>query len=752
MVNFILTACFYILFAITPLIFWADNKELFEYNKMMFVYLLATIIGGFWLIKIIKLRKLIYKRTPLEIPILLFLGANILATIFSIDPHTSIWGYYTRSNGGLLSIISYTLLYFALVSNFSYSSVINFLKAGFFSGVMVSLYAIPEHFGLSPSCVILSLENYPTYPLQFNADCWVQNVQARVFATLGQPNWLAAYLAMLIFPGIYFLLNSKSLLEKLVYYFSLISLYMAFTFTYSRGGTLGLLAGIGVFVVGLFFINFKEKKNIFSLQIKLLLLVLVSFLIVNLRFDSAFIRFALFPEPSSPTTTNSSAVTTPGVTQLENGGNESGQIRLIVWKGATDIFRAYPIFGSGVETFAYSYYQYRPKEHNLTAEWDFLYNKAHNEYLNYLANTGIVGFVAYVLLILTFIMWSVKQIFNLSFSEKSFAHFKFLFFNQISNSSNLAENQKLLVVAMLASYTSYLVQNVFGFSIVMIAVFFYLFPAIIFVATENAKQSDFSNGFIGKVLAHLRLSLGRRFMLLPFKALSKLKFNILVIVVIFILTFSYVLTIGRLWVADTHFATGTSFADSGNPGQAYNELSEAVYLNPSEPLYHTEIGNAASGASLALLEKDATLSAQLKDQALLHTERALEISPNNLSIWRIVIQTYYQISFLDESYNKKTIEAFDKAISLAPTDAGVRFNKSKILWSLNMPDEAIKTLIEAIELKPNYREAHNTLGEYYFETQEYKKAIDEYTISLQILPDPVIVEKIEETKKKLEDG
>src|SRR5581483_2891044 len=36
----------------------------------------------------------------------------------SLDQHVSIWGYYSRFNGGLLSTISYIALYYALVSNF----------------------------------------------------------------------------------------------------------------------------------------------------------------------------------------------------------------------------------------------------------------------------------------------------------------------------------------------------------------------------------------------------------------------------------------------------------------------------------------------------------------------------------------------------------------------------------------------------------------------------------------------------------
>ncbi|MBP7832915.1 MAG: hypothetical protein KA035_04060, partial [Candidatus Levybacteria bacterium] len=58
-----------------------------------------------------------FKRTPLDIPIALFLLSQILSTTFSMDPYVSFWGYYTRFNGGLLSLISYIFLYYAFAAN-----------------------------------------------------------------------------------------------------------------------------------------------------------------------------------------------------------------------------------------------------------------------------------------------------------------------------------------------------------------------------------------------------------------------------------------------------------------------------------------------------------------------------------------------------------------------------------------------------------------------------------------------------------
>src|SRR5579862_2968720 len=102
MAKRVLIFCFYLLFFLTPLIFLPSNYELFEYNKMLFVYLMSIIILGFTLIRCIQEKRWLFIETPLDIPIALFLLSQVISTFLSIDPHTSVWGYYSRSNGGLL--------------------------------------------------------------------------------------------------------------------------------------------------------------------------------------------------------------------------------------------------------------------------------------------------------------------------------------------------------------------------------------------------------------------------------------------------------------------------------------------------------------------------------------------------------------------------------------------------------------------------------------------------------------------------
>jgi putative inorganic carbon (hco3(-)) transporter len=751
MLSKIIYYSFAVLLFFTPFVWHRANFELFEYNKMMLVYGLTTIITTSWILKMITLRSLILKKTPLDLPLMFFLLANILSTIFSIDQHTSIWGYYSRSNGGLLSIISYTLLFYAFVSNIDKDQTIKLLKTAILGGVLIALYGIWEHFGVSMSCFILLQE--------LTDSCWVQDVQARVFATLGQPNWLAAYLEMLIFPCIYFAMTATSKLSTLRYIIYSILLYLAFTFTYSRGGMLGFVGGLAVLLTVLILLPtvFKtdRKKSIFSLSYitqrlkllpnkKILASIILLFIIINLSFGSALTRFQLFSNFAPPARP---ALLSNG-TQLENGGTESGRIRLIVWKGAVEIFKHYPIFGSGVETFAYSYYNFRPLEHNLVSEWDFLYNKAHNEYLNYLATTGIVGFISYLALIGTFIYWSVKTII-LKFNSKT------------KKDPDLNIYSLILVACLLASYTAYLIQNFFGFSVVIIALFFFIFPAIAFTTTESVQNLSFKdlrkNLLIQRIISfrknitnsrarqyifQISLSLIYAVLIFIFNINFWLTWQLFLLLLVFsfnteqldrllskkytlflvaFMGFFVLLTLSKLWLADTKFAEGENDNTSGNPGAAFNELTDAVKLNKNEPFYRSEIGYAAAASSNSLKDIDATLSAELKDQAIYQTVKALTISPRNVSYWKTAFRTYLQLSDVDPKFNQITIDTIDQALKLAPTDPKLQYQKGLILYQIDRLEEAQQSLEKTLLLKNNYREAYITLAQVLFKLADMKK-------------------------------
>ena len=436
----IIEICFYLLFILVPLAVAPWNFELFEFNKMLVVYALTAIITGAWLIKMVRQRQIIFRRTFWDIPLIIFFLSQVISFLFSIDKHTSFWGYYGRFNGGLLSVICYLLLYWAFVSNLNYKITNYALRISLVTAAIISIYGILEHFGHSVSCLL--------FEGKFGVGCWVQDVQRRVFATLGQPNWLAAYLVALI-PLIWAF--------SLIHYSLFIILFSCLLFTQSRSGFLGFGITFLIFWGLSFWLNRQNVKKILQQFIVISSLLLVISLLFGTPYNTGLLhqKSALPPTPAATNEASQPLLI-----------SESSDIRKVVWKGAIEIWRHFPILGTGPETFAYSYYWFRPREHNDLSEWDFLYNKAHNEYLNYAATTGTIGLVSYLVLIGSFVLWNLKQI----------------------------KNQKSLHLALLAGFISVLVTNFFGFSVVITSLFFFLFPAFaIITAGKPAMTSTNSN-------------------------------------------------------------------------------------------------------------------------------------------------------------------------------------------------------------------------------------------------------------------
>lgn len=369
-------------------------------------------------------------------------------------------------------------------------------------------------------------------------------------------------------------------------------------------------------------------------------------------------KFRLIKKPA-PKIEISSQIPAYQPPALEVGGTASSEIRKIVWKGAVEIFKHYPIFGSGVETFAYSYYNFRPVEHNMVSEWDFLYNKAHNEYLNFLATTGLVGLGTYLLFIGSFIFWGIK---------------------------NLKPD---LTVGLFTGWLSILITNFFGFSVVPVTLFLFLIPAFCIVLAEQVVSHQ------PPVVSIKNFSTTQKFLL-----------------IILLTAESWLLlAVVKLWRADYHYAQGQKLNKIGQYTVAFQELAKAVDLNKGEPVYRNEIAESAANLALyAFGQKDATSASKLAQVALSQSEQALGVSPRNLNFWKGRIKVLYNLTQINKDFTPAVIEAIQQSIKLAPTDPKLRYNLGIIYGSFEQEDPAIQSFKEAIDLKPNYKDARFALA------------------------------------------
>lgn len=818
--NKIIEFSFYLLLFTVPLIFTNSTSELFEFNKMWITFGLTVIIGISWITKMILEKQIRVQRTPLDIPLVIFLIAHIISTLISLDPRTSVWGYYSRFNGGLLSMMSYIFLYYALVTNakdfdavdiisknksvkeasfYVYStfvrvcsllgavfifplglftaqkivpestnghpvmfifcivtSFILFMYAlprkfiqriifmSFFSGLIVCLWGVPAHFGYDPSCFL--------FRGTFDVSCWTDafHPTVRIFSTLGQPAWLAAYAAFLLPVAMGYFLKDKqtsvlkresvSQLLSRIFPFAFLSIlfYLAMLYANTRAGFLAFWIANSVFWSFVLFQEFQKKKTKAYLLIGFFILdllviagtiamsnyvlfwylgvlvylvilaimanksrfallflcgIFLGFTLVNhspfSELDTSFNAFSFVQKLTTPKDTAKPVETAPVATSsgtvLENGGSESGEIRQIVWKGALSAWKNSPLFGTGVETFAYAYYQVRPASHNMTSEWDYLYNKAHNEYLNYLTTTGILGLGSYLAFIIMFLWYATK------YQIASF------FLKTTSPEQEESPEQywwkKVLTLSLLSGFITILITNFFGFSVVIINIYFFLIPAIFFLAT--GALSDTKIMLFPRTTSNTIVGGG----------------SYVGITAIWLLGAWFLLLLVRFWFADVSYAMGHNLAGVGQYQQAYPYLQDAYTLRSAEPVFADEL--AISSAALAygwVSQKDTVKAKAFAEQAVTLSNDVIGAHPNNVIYWKDRVRIFFTLAQLDPQYTLRALQAIQKAVELAPTDAKVHYNLGVIYGQTGNIDQGIKTLEETVALKPNYRDAYYALA------------------------------------------
>jgi len=785
---------FYLLFFVTPFILTTNNFELFEFPKMLFVYGLTIIITGSFLALSLLKGRLEIKLSFYIFSLAFFLISQIISTLISIDRHTSFWGYYSRFHGGLASTFCYFLLSIIFLSSINKRQVKNSLFILLSAASFISLYAIAEHFGI-------------------DAQYWVQDVQNRVYSTLGQPNWLASWLAALIplslafflkpprtsWPlalflaqlttltayGLTFLLTGQilpisagPLLIFLIFFgiglylsfrfsqplyqiaswtnlFSLLGiisiLVLALLFTKSRSGILALVLSYGFFWL-LVFLASQNPKRLIKKWLGLTSLLLILFLLVGTEWTpnlgqitkGDWRKLKAVQVPVSPNRPPKYHI------------SKSTDIRKAVWEGGLNVYYHAPLFGSGVETFAYSYYNHRARLHNDTSEWDFLYNKAHNEYLNFLATTGLVGTTALFGFIFSFFLFSLRKLIKkkplsfvcltLPFSLLLVPRVldKLIIYPALLPPLALAAGLGLLIslvaaflrkphfpqltflqIALLSGFLGMIITNYYGFSVVVVALLFFLYPAFSSVLYEKGK-SFYQFGF-AKVPTWLGLA-------------------------VILLAVSYLLlaTI-NYWRADKIYTQSKRLIESGSVLNGINQLQQAINLRPREALYHMELAEALSLVAFSYHTQQATEAAQLTNQSLSlaehQTETALSLNQVHLNLYKTATKVYIILAQIDPRFFAKAVAALEKAAQLSPTDPKITLNLGLLAQQSDNKTTAQAYFEQTVQLKPNYRQGWIALANFWKQEGEIEKAKQAY----QYILDKINPED-EEAKYGLEQG
>lgn len=343
-------AALFILIPATALLYYPLAFEEFETPKAY-----ALVAFGCFALFTASLKPL--KNDRIAQALLLFCVSAGLSTLFSVDWHMSLFGN-AKCPMGLFVIMSYFAVYLAaravLASEKSIERAIDIMLA---CAAVVAVYGISQALGFDFKQWSGTLKDH-TY--------------TRPMSTLGHPNFMANYLAM-IAPFVLYRLETCKRRAVPIYGALLVTIIAAIVMSLSRGMILASMVGVVTYFVAS---KGKVRKAAY---------IMAAAIVIGAA------TFAAVPWFRADAITRMEAIVTPGPARQEYP------------KGAVRIWKQFPWFGSGTDTFEIGFRNQRTAYY-WSIEKGGSPHRAHNDFLNVLATQGVFGALASVLLTLAIVL------------------------------------------------------------------------------------------------------------------------------------------------------------------------------------------------------------------------------------------------------------------------------------------------------------------------------------------------------------
>jgi len=202
----------------------------------------------------------------------------------------------------------------------------------------------------------------------------------RLQAFYNSPNYLAMFLAPEIFLGFYFLkLSWKNMVQKYLYFISLIIIALSLYFTYSYAAWISILA---TFILLYFFKN-KTAQKAFSLKAATFFLAVVLILFTSQLPNQKFLDI------------------------INKNPRSSFASRMMIWESSLKMITDSPIFGIGAGNFQTTYLAYQ-KYFPPYLEWAV--PQPHNLFLAFWLESGLIGLVGFAMVTYSLLRLSANAI------------------------------------------------------------------------------------------------------------------------------------------------------------------------------------------------------------------------------------------------------------------------------------------------------------------------------------------------------
>lgn len=749
----------YIFAFFLPLFFLPFNANSLEMNKQMALVVFSLVFLIAWLGKVIILGKTDFKKSFLNIGIILFSIFSLASSLLSKNIYQALAGVGGTVSESFFSLLGFVIIFFVIVNNIKKrEEVLNFILAFILSGFFVGAFGI------------LQLAGKFFLPWDFVKDFG--------FNTIGSVNSMEIFLAGLLVLSVSLFAESEGARWRRIFYGIASVLFLLAMLSINFVNVWWALLAVMIIIIALGIIN---REQVSQYRLILPMVVLAFSMLMLLTRMNAFTKWFNMPTEVSPS-----------------------------WNASVDIGRESLknnlFFGNGPGSYSYVYGLYRTTEVNQTSFWNARFNQGFSRILTLPASLGVAGSAIWLLLILGFAVYGFISLIkrrgkNWVLALSLYSAWFLLAFLQFIYSTNLLLELSFWMILGLAFLTikTLAVKNdssevvadeflnigamsvEFNRNSPMASILSFVFVVVIVLAISAlyiggsyfyadvlykkgmkavGESNNLENGsdIISKAVIlnpyndlYLR-SLSQAALLRVNQEFAKpqsverdSRIQNLIAAAINIAKRSTDLASLNV---DNWAQRGTLYQSimpyaAGADQWAFDAFNEATKLEPQNPYYYYELGRSYGMAS-ELLAANAGEDKEKQVKAVDYLAKAEESLTKAVSLKSDYAIALYQLSVVydKEGQIDKAIVKMKDAQTLYPQDVGVAFQLGLLYYKQNSLLIAREQFERAIMIDQNYSNARYFLGLIYDKQGEKNKAIQQFEKIKELNPGNSDVEKI----------
>ncbi len=347
-----------------PLFFTGVTFQGIAFEKQIYFYFWLLIGVVAWVSKGVIVGEMRIRRTPLDIPIVLFWLFYVAAAFFSVDRWHSFWGFFGDPSRGVISVTALVLAYYLLMSHFTEKRFYWMFGSFLASGLIVALWS---------SLVVMKIHFLPASWERFAP-----------MSLIGTVSTLGLFLSLLVplFLTLLFVLwkdDAPKTTRRMVYTgFAFLGLFLTLFLLlalYSYVPWIVVLVGLSFFMVYILAQIVRPSEQ-WTWVPMLVFVVVLAFLMIG---KNSLAR-ATLPIEVTPNTTLS-------------------------WQVAKESLKEHFVAGVGPGNYGYAFSMYRPQEYNDSSLYTLRFYQGTGLFFEALPTVGVLGTI--LLLVLGFSFLSV---------------------------------------------------------------------------------------------------------------------------------------------------------------------------------------------------------------------------------------------------------------------------------------------------------------------------------------------------------